>query len=416
MRATRPPLKLPADLQALLARRFENKHRDWLAGTDADGQWPLAIPLGLPTEQAALRQVDAVRAWAGAWRDWRGAGELRWSERRWKVLGTQSLPEVLVLHGPEQVAMWIGEQERWGRAASRFDHIVALWPPLAARRQRLFSMLADYSDADFERLLGLLAWIATHPDSGLYPRQIPIGGIDSKWIETRKGLLSELVAAVRGAAAVGADFYSLCGLRRPPVQVRMRILDPALRACLGGLGDITAPVGELAGLALPASVILIVENLQTGLALKDLPGAVAFMALGYSVDLLAELPWIVPATSIYWGDIDTHGFAILHRARSILPRLSSVLMDEATLLQFRPLWTDEKLQHGPTALSGLTSDENRVYYALKQNRWGQNLRLEQERIAWDFAWTAISRAVQVATPDRATQLPSASSRRQSGES
>jgi hypothetical protein len=254
-------------------------------------------------------------------------------------------------------------------------------------------MLADYSDADFVRLLDLLAWIAANPNSGLYPRQIPIGGIDSKWIETRKGLLSELVAAVNGAAAGGTDFHSLCGLQRPPVQIRMRILDPALRARLGGLGDITAPVDELAGLALPASVVLIVENLQTGLALKDMPGTVAFMALGYSVDLLAQLPWIVPATSLYWGDIDTHGYAILHRARSILPRLTSVLMDEATLLQFQSLWTDEKLQHGATELSALTCEENRVYRALKENRWGQNLRLEQERIAWDFAWAAISSAV-----------------------
>jgi hypothetical protein len=394
MRATRPPLKLPADLRALLERRFQIKHRDWLAGSD--GQWPLAIALGLPTEQAALRQLDAVRAWAGAWRDWRGAGELRWTERRWKILGTQQLPECLVLHGPEQVALWIGEHERWGRAAARLDQIVARWPQLAGRRQRLFGMLADYSDADFERLLDLLAWITAHPDSGLYPRQIPIAGIDSKWIETRKGLLSELVAAVSGAAAGGADFYSVCGLRRPPVQIRMRILDPALRARLGGLGDITAPVGELAGLALPASVILIVENLQTGLALKDMQGAVAFMALGYSVELLAELPWIVPATSLYWGDIDTHGYAILHRARSMLPHLSSVLMDEATLFRFRSLWTDEKLQHGATELSALTGEEAEVYRALKENRWGQNLRLEQERIAWDFAWSAIARAVQAA--------------------
>jgi hypothetical protein len=386
-------LKLPTDLQLLLARRFESKHRDWLAATPSDGQWPLSIPLGLPTEQVALRQVDAVRAWASAWRDWRGAGELRWSERRWKILGTQSLPELLILDGPEQVAMWIGEHERWRRAAVRFEHIVARWPPLAERRQRLFSVLADYSEADFERLLDLLAWIAANPDSDLYPRQIPIGGIDSKWIEARKGVLAELVATMGGPLAGGADFYSLCGLRRPPVQIRMRVLDPALRARLGGLGDITAPVGELARLDLPVSVILIVENLQTGLALKDMTGAVAFMALGYSVELLAQLPWIVPATGLYWGDIDTHGYAILHRARAFLPRLTSVLMDEATLFHFRALWTDEKVQHGATELSALTREESLVYFALKENRWGQNLRLEQERIAWDYAWTAVSRAV-----------------------
>jgi hypothetical protein len=400
-------LKLPTEVQQQLTRRFDGKHREWLAGAQSDEQWPLTIPLGLPTEQAALRQVDAVRAWAAAWLAWRGAGELRWSERRWKILGNQNLPETLILRGPEQVAMWIGEHERWHRAARRFQLVVARWPALAQRQARLFTVLADYSNADFERLLDLLAWLIANPDSSLYPRQMPIGGIDSKWIETRKGVLSELVTTMRGAPSESADFYSLCGLKRPPVQIRMRILDPALRARVGGLGDITAPVTELARLDLPASVILIVENLQTGLALADLPGAVAFMGLGYSVDLLAQLPWIMSATGLYWGDIDTHGFAILHRARSYLPRLTSVLMDEATLLQFKALWTDEKIQHAGAELTALTREENQVYCSLKQNRWGQKLRLEQERVAWDFAWPALLRAVQI---ENGVPIPGFSSR------
>ncbi|MBC7858148.1 MAG: hypothetical protein H7Z39_05075, partial [Burkholderiaceae bacterium] len=225
-------MKLPTDVQQLLARRFDGRHRAWLAGADPDGQWPLTIALGTPTEQAALRQVDAVRAWADAWRAWRGAGELRWTERRWKILGAQSLPEALVLRDPEQVSMWIGEIDRWRRAAERFQLVAARWPALAGRQPRLFGVLADYADADFERLLDLLAWLLAHPDSGLYARQIPLAGIDSKWLETRTGVLAELVAGVTGGPADGADFHALCGLRRPAAQIRMRILDPALRARL----------------------------------------------------------------------------------------------------------------------------------------------------------------------------------------
>ena len=92
--------------------------------------------------------------------------------------------------------------------------------------------------------------------------------------------------------------------------------------------------------------MLIVENLQTGLALADLPGAVAFLALGYGVDLLSQLPWVGASSCTYWGDIDTHGYAILSRARSHLPHLRSILMDEQTLLAYRPLWTTEPSQHG----------------------------------------------------------------------
>ncbi len=402
-------MKLPADVALLLAKRFANQHRDWLAATTPEQQqrhWPQAIALGLPTEQAALRQVEAVRAWAEAWRAWRGPGELRWTERRWKVLGTQSLPESLTLHGPAQAAMWSGEHERWQRAAARFQQMTARWPALAGRLPRLFGVLADYADADFQRLLDLLAWLLAHPRSGLYPRQLPLAGIDSKWMEQRRGVLVDLLATLRASPQApdgpggtdgpdqDAGFYALSGLRRPPVQLRMRVLDARLRARLGGLGDVTAPVEELARLDLPASVVLIVENLQTGLALADLPGTVAFMALGYSVDLLAQLPWIAPARCLYWGDIDTHGYAILQRARGHLPALRSLLMDQATLLRFAPLWSDEKVQHGADELAALTAEEGQVYRGLKQQQWRPNLRLEQERIDWDFAWAALLAAVE----------------------
>lgn len=169
------------------------------------------------------------------------------------------------------------------------------------------------------------------------------------------------------------------------------MLDQALRALVGGVGDITAPVEDLAGIHLPASQVFIVENLQTGLAMSDMPGAVVFMRLGYNVDVLARLPWLTHAKCIYWGDLDTHGFSILHRARSYLPCLQSVLMDEDTLLRHKALWVDEKEQHSAAELALLTVAEQLLYRDLKQQRWGQNVRLEQERIDWDTAWSALQR-------------------------
>jgi hypothetical protein len=137
------------------------------------------------------------------------------------------------------------------------------------------------------------------------------------------------------------------------------------------------------------SHVLIVENLQTGLAIEDLPGTVVLMRLGYGVDVLGRLPWLAKARSIYWGDVDTHGFAILNRARTYLPELESILMDEETLLSNKDLWGEEREQHSAESLPLLSIPELTVYQALKQNRWGQYVRLEQERIAWDTAWNAL---------------------------
>ena len=386
-------MKLPEDVRQFLARRFQSKHREWLVGDAGEDQWPLEVPLGIPTEQAALRQVDGVRAWVSAWQGWQGVGSLSWCERRWKALGVQRLPEKLALSGPEDVAIWIGESARWERAQSHYRTLTARWPVLAQQLPRYFDVLADYGDADFRRLAEMLDWIANHPQSDLYPRQLPVSGLDSKWLDGRKGLLTDLVAAIQKDSSSELDFYQRCGLRAPPLLVRMRVLDQALRARVGGVGDITAPVEELAGLNLPVSHVFIVENLQTGLAMSDMPGAVVFMRLGYNVDVLARFPWLACAKCIYWGDLDTHGFAILHRARSYIPALQSVLMDEDTLLQHKALWVDESAQHPATELPLLTEQEQQLYRDLKQQRWGQNVRLEQERIDWATAWSVLQRAL-----------------------
>lgn len=382
-------MKLPEDVRQFLVRRFQSKHREWLIGDAGESQWPLEVPLSIPTEQAALRQVDGVRAWVSAWQGWQGVGTLSWCERRWKALGVQRLPEKLTLRGPADVALWIGESARWERAQSRCQTLTARWQVLAQQLPRYFDVLADYGDTDFRRLAEMLDWIANHPNSGLYPRQLPVSGLDSKWLDGRKGLLTDLVAAIQEDSSSDMDFCRRCGLKAPPLLVRMRVLDQALRARVGGVGDITAPVEDLAGVNFPVSHVFIVENLQTGLAMSDMPGAVVFMRLGYNVDVLARLPWLAHAKCIYWGDLDTHGFAILHRARSYIPELQSVLMNEDTLLRHKALWGDESAQHPAAELKLLTEQEQQLYRDLKRQRWGQNVRLEQERIDWDVAWKAM---------------------------
>ena len=191
----------------------------------------------------------------------------------------------------------------------------------------------------------MVAWIEKNPASNLYPRQLPVSGLDSKWLEKRKGLLADLVDAVRGKSSDEGDFFIRCGLKAPPQLIRLRILDDSLRQLVGGLGDISVPWEQLAELDLLVSNVVIVENLQTGLAFEDLPGSVVIMQLGYGVDVLVRLPWVAKAHCVYWGDLDTHGFAILNRARNYLPELKSVLMDEETLRSHHDLWVPGVCQH-----------------------------------------------------------------------
>jgi hypothetical protein len=142
----------------------------------------------------------------------------------------------------------------------------------------------------------------------------------------------------------------------------------------------------LINLKITPRLAIIVENLQTGLSFKDLKGTLLILKLGYSVDLLGELPWLKGVKAIYWGDMDTHGFAILNRARKYLPNLSSIFMDNDTFSKFFSHSVKEPEPYRGKPLSNLTASETELFLKLKEN----GLRLEQEKISWDTAWKLIS--------------------------
>jgi hypothetical protein len=389
---SRNRLLLPEDLRALLVRRFASRHRHWLAG---EGQWPWRVAIGSPTENEVARDPAAFRAWIAAWSEWTGPGELRWEERQWPRLGRQRLPASLDLRSAAEIAAVAGQAPRWALAAERYERMVDRWPSLASEASvlaRHFDVLADYGDSDFERLVALLDWLDRHPESNLYLRQLPVPGLDTKWVENRKGLVTELVRAALGRCGDG-NLYAVCGLRRPAHRLRMRLLCPQLRSRVGGVHDIELPVDEVARLPIAPSLAIVVENLETGLALPQLAGAVAFMRLGNAVGALRAVAWLREAAAIYWGDVDTHGFVILDRAREVLPQMRSILMDAATLVRHRTLWSEEPVQSAIEP-SRLEPHERSAYDGLRSHAWGaHNVRLEQERIPWDEAMQSLSRAV-----------------------
>ena len=93
---------------------------------------------------------------------------------------------------------------------------------------------------------------------------------------------------------------------------------------------------------------------------------------------------------MYWGDIDTHGFAILNQLRFRYPRVESILMDTKTLLAHPDQWVSEDR---PTnrPLAHLTDSEAALYRDLVEDRFGRHVRLEQERIGFGCVLGALDR-------------------------
>ena len=161
-----------------------------------------------------------------------------------------------------------------------------------------------------------------------------------------------------------------------------------------GLADIELPVTELAALPLrPArdsrSSRTCNRDSPTP-ACPSLPGTLAVVGLGYALEPLAEIGWLADAPIDYWGDIDTHGLAMLARLRRHFGHVRSRLMDEVTLLDHRALWVEETRPHAATSLDGLDEAEAALYDDLRRGRWGIGVRLEQERIAWPRVLAALA--------------------------
>jgi hypothetical protein len=101
------------------------------------------------------------------------------------------------------------------------------------------------------------------------------------------------------------------------------------------------------------------------------------------LERLTGVEWLRSKDLHYWGDIDTHGFHILDLMRARFPHTRSLLMDRETLLAHRSAWVREEPPFAGE-LPGLTVDERALYEDLIANRYGDGVRLEQERIAYGW--------------------------------
>jgi hypothetical protein len=188
-------------------------------------------------------------------------------------------------------------------------------------------------------------------------------------------------------------------LRKPEDLHFIRVLDKDLRAQLGGLGQFNASITELRNLPLTPTTVIVCENLTNGRAFTDdIPGVVVVAGKGFAITRFADLPWVQTArTVLYWGDIDTHGYAILDRFRHHRKTARSILMDEGTLAAGRSFWVNEEPPTRAT-LTELTDGEQAVYEGLRKGQWATaripNIRFEQERVPWAVALATVHEAIR----------------------
>lgn len=372
------------------------------ARLDGVGIFPVELRLRQPGGAELGQAFGAVRAWIGALagmaREERGFGyELVWRDINHRQLGRNRIPVAARIPSEEDALRLIGR----GAEVRRFDRLAGVtlhaFPNLRAWLHRQPLRLLAHA-GEWDRILAVLQWFRAHPRPGIYLRQLDIEAVDTKFIESHKALFAELLDAIMPpetivASANGArQFESRFGLASKPALIRFRLLDPDYY--IGGLSDLSIPVAHFAALETRVERIFVTENEVNALAFPPVQAGMVVFGGGYGIDRLAQAGWLSSRDVLYWGDIDTHGFAILDRLRVHVPHARSILMDRATLEAHRFLWGSENPATRHTGeLSRLTEDERQLFVELRDNVHGAQLRMEQERLPYAWVLEAIRIAI-----------------------
>lgn len=356
--------------------------------------FPLQISLKRPQSTEVNENFAEISKWIKLLKDnsKQSAGfgyELIEKEMVHRQSGRNLIPTHIIIPTIQDALSLLGKERQAKKYMELTRIILAEWPILKEWIGKYPHKVLMFDD-DWSGILAVLRWFFEHPRCGLYLRQLDISGIDTKFIEKRKGLLTELLNIVLPENAIdqNAQLFELrYGLQVKPVQVRLRLLDREL--FIHGISDLIIPVNQLDAFNPEVSRVFITENEINGLCVPDVPRGMVIFGLGYGVDVLKTVTWLMEKEIYYWGDIDTHGFAMLNQVRSFLPQTKSILMNESILQSHRGLWcTEDKPFFGQ--LSRLTTDEHRLLCSLQGDIWGKGVRLEQERVSFHQVQKALN--------------------------
>lgn len=390
----------PADLRAQVQKLWDKGE---LLRPCVQGQAIPARRLRLtgPNSTELAERFDDVRTWMKAL----GCNVPADSAPRWRivsrqfrhrVLGECAVPDEVWLDSLDDALALIGKQKEAKRFATLVQHTREQQPVLLPWLEKRPLNALALADA-WERLLQVVTWLQAHPRPGIYLRQVDLPGVDSKFIEAHRGVLGELLdlalpPKVIEASATGvSQFCQRYGFKDKPLRIRFRLLDATVSVGLlpaDAEHDITLTQADFARLKLPIRRVFFTENEVNFLAFPPLPGSLVIFGAGYGFEVLADARWLHDCRLYYWGDIDTHGFAILDQLRARLPQVQSVLMDRATLMAHASQWGEEP-QPVWRDLPRLNADEAALFDALRTQRLRPMLRLEQERIGFEWVKTAL---------------------------
>ena len=251
-------------------------------------------------------------------------------------------------------------------------------------RDRLLTL----PDTNWPDILKVCQYFIVNPRPNLYLRQLPIR-LHTKFIEENSSLLLSLFDFLFPEHIRNKDqkrFAERYFLKHDEPLIRIRILDEKL-AIRNSIMDLSIRLSDFEMTDWGCDRLLIAENKMNFLTMPPLPSAIAIWSGGgFNISYLRNAGWLKGKDIYYWGDIDEHGYQILHQIRSYFAHTQSILMDKQTFDTFREFAVTGE-RNKAERLDLLNKEEAGLYALLKSI---EKNRLEQEKIPQDYVNAVLS--------------------------
>lgn len=352
--------------------------------------FPIVISLKAPTGQQAFNDMHHFHVFFKAWKNFSYPDLVKWQQRQFKQLATQDVPVKLIIPTFDLLVELLGQQQRFKKISDKISCL--LQQPFVQPQVEygLFSTLIEhlelveqYGEQDWQFLMQLIPQLQPNMGVGHYLRALPLQYVDTKFLEKNLVLIEAVCDALceGDIQATGGLLTWLDCLDHPKGWLMIKPLCDQVQQALGGLPIFQLSTDVLLQFKLPAEHIIVVENIQSGLALPVLKNTIVVCGGGKNIKWL-DARWLQHKQVYYWGDIDSEGLNILSMVRQKVPDVTALMMDEATVLQFQDKMVDE-----PDSVfvepKYLTVEELILFHKLRSHHY-ENKRLEQERITQDW--------------------------------
>lgn len=301
-------------------------------------------------------------------------------ERSFRKFRNQKLPDYVQFDTINDYILYIGKEREWAHFQESTVLITSCLPILK-------EWLHNHPDKVITHhfmwgdLLKVCQYFINCPRPMLYLRELPID-VNTKFIEKNTAIVRSLLDYLLDETAIRdkseKDIEKRYYLRYDEPRVRLRILDSSL--VKDHPADISIRLSDFHTWTFSCNIILLAENKMNTLTIPLVPSAIViWTGGGFNVSYLENVDWLKDKRIYYWGDLDIHGFEILHQMRSYYPQTKSVLMDKNTFRRFSSL-RGEGEKSTVSNLPLLEVPEKALHKYLKSKNW----RLEQEKIPQDY--------------------------------